>query len=595
MADTSPTPEKEQNAQGESLTYLNIIAKSFLSIEGMARDTNVARQNIVKLVKLKGGTPELGADEDFLKSSKAESDLAEQKQKYGKKPSPMAPTQKPGGLGIVDTIKKFIQVVIFAKLKSMFNPRAILSLLGKLALPLLIVTTLWEGFSSAFDAWKETGDIWEAFKAGIGGIVDFLTFGIFDKQMVDELMDKVADFLKPVTTAVGEFFTKFSDFFTQKFDAIKEFLGIPVEKKTQEVAVTSSKEFDKMNAEEQQQVINALNSQILAEEKRIRKKIDALAAAEEDAKKNGPSFGEKARELIGVKKTTAAEKEAETGVSKTEPAPGAVTPSPKLEQKQTGPSDGKPKKISSEAGKRAMLKAMDEAKITSPTARAAIMAQVAHESGDFQKLSEDLKYSAPRLLQVFPRKFSSPEDAQQVAAGGPNSVAERIYGGRKDLGNTDPGDGSKYRGRGFIQLTGKYNYTKFGVASNPESVEEIQTASDTAIKYMLQYKGDWANVDAVTKFVNGGDIGIKDRREHYQAYINDPTITQVGAVQSAPAGGTVSSSSTQVAADQRQQQKPSTPIVVNAPTTNTNVQQNTQVAQAKQDRSTADKMAARAG
>jgi putative chitinase len=585
MADTSPTPEKEQNAQGESLTYLNIIAKSFLSIKGMARDTNVARQNIVKLVKLRGGTPTLGADAHFLKSAEAEEKLGVQKDKYGKKPEPVKPKPTAKKFNFLETILNFG--------KSLFNPKNLLKALGKIALPVLILTTLWQGFSSAFDAWKETGDIWEAFKAGVGGIVDFLTFGIFDKQMVDEMMEKVADFLKPVTDAVGEFFTKFSDFFTEKFNGIKEFLGIPVQKKTQEVAVEGSKEFDKMNAEEQQQAIQSINSQIRAEENRIRKKIDALAAAEEEAKKNGPSVAEKAREVIGVKKKTAAEVEAETGVSRTQPpaAPSAPTPA----GKEPAPSDSKPRKVGSESGKKAMIKAMDDAKVTSPSARAAIMAQVAHESGDFTTLSENLNYKAPTLLKLFPKKFTSPEDAAQVAAGGPKSVAERIYGGRMGNSPEGGGDGYMFRGRGFVQLTGRQNYTKFGVASNPDSVAEPQAAADTAMKYMLQYKGSWDDIKAVTKFVNGGYIGLDDRIKHFQAYLNDPSITQVGAVQSTPSGGSAASASTQVAADQRQQQKPSTPIVVNAPTTNTNVQQNTQVAQAKQDRSTADRMAARAG
>lgn len=583
MADTSPTPEK---SQGDTLTYLNIIAKSFLSIHGMARDTNVTRQNIVKLVKLRGGKPTLGADAHFLKSAEAEEKLGVQKEKYGKKPEPVAPKPVEKKFNFLETILNFG--------KSLFNPKNLLKALGKIALPLLIITTLWEGFSSAFDAWKETGDIWEAFKAGVGGIVDFLTFGIFDKQMVDEMMDKVADFLKPVTDAVGEFFTKFSDFFTQKFDAIKEFLGIPIQKKTQEVAVEGSKEFDKMNAEEQQQAINALNAQIKAEEDRIRKKIDALAAAEEEAKKRGPSTAEKVRETIGVKKTTAAEKEAETGVSRTQP-PTAAPPAPTPAGKEPSPSDSKPKKVGSESGKKAMIKAMDDAKVTSPSARAAIMAQVAHESGDFTTLSENLNYKAPTLLKLFPKKFTSPEDAAQVAAGGPKSVAERIYGGRMGNSPEGGGDGYMFRGRGFVQLTGKQNYNKFGVASNPDSVAEMQTAADTAIKYMLQYKGSWDDIKAVTKFVNGGYIGLDDRMKHFQAYLNDPTITQVGAVQSAPSGGTAASSSTQVAADQRQQQKSSTPIVVNAPTTNTNVQNSTQVAATKPDNSTANKMAARAG
>jgi hypothetical protein len=152
MADTSPTPEKEQNAQGESLTYLNIIAKSFLSIKGMARDTNVARQNIVKLVKLRGGTPTLGADAHFLKSAEAEEKLGVQKDKYGKKPEPVKPKPTEKKFNFLETILNFG--------KSLFNPKNLLKALGKIALPVLILTTLWQGFSRAFDAWKETGDIW---------------------------------------------------------------------------------------------------------------------------------------------------------------------------------------------------------------------------------------------------------------------------------------------------------------------------------------------------------------------------------------------------------------------------------------------------
>lgn len=600
MSSLSPTLETEA-PQNEQLSYLNIIAKSFLSIPGMARDTNVARQNIIKLVKLKGGDSTNKADAQLLKSSELDAKLGVQKDKQmqarkvepvksegggiaGSLKSKFMDTKMGKGLGKIGNSFKKMKSIFINGLKRIFSPKNMLKVLGKLALPALIITTLYEGFSSAFDAWKETGSIWEAFKAGVGGIVDFLTFGIIDKDMVNDLMDNVADFMRPVTDAVGEFFSKFSRFFSEKFDSIKEFLGLPVNKSSKDVPF-EEKTFDEMDDVEQQAAINALNEKIRAEEARIRKKIDALAAAEKESQ---DSFAAKAREKLGIKKKTAAEMEAETGVTRTEAAPStAPTQAPAAPVS----GDAKPKKVGSETGKKAMIKAMDDAKITDKTARAAIMAQVAHESGDFTTLSENLNYKAPTLLRLFPRKFSSPEDAAQVAAGGPASVAERIYGGR--MGNSDPGDGFKYRGRGFIQLTGKQNYTKFGVASNPDSVSEMSTASDTAIKYMKQFKGDWGDIKAVTKFVNGGYIGLDDRVKHFQAYLNDPEITTVGATSTAPSGGGVAVASNEVASDQRKQQKPQTPVVVNAPTTNTQVTNTTNVAAPKKETGTGQNLANR--
>jgi len=86
------------------------------------------------------------------------------------------------------------------------------------------------------------------------------------------------------------------------------------------------------------------------------------------------------------------------------------------------------------------------------------------------------------------------------------------------------GEGFEYRGRGFIQLTGKQNYKRFGVDSNPDSAATVPKAAEIAIKYMSGFKGDWGNIGAVTKFVNGGNIGLADREKQFQAYLNDPTI-----------------------------------------------------------------------
>ena len=95
-----------------------------------------------------------------------------------------------------------------------------MKVLGKIALPLLILTTLWEGLTGAWEAYQETGSIWEAFKGGIGQIVEFFTFGLIDKKMVSEFFDNLADFFKPVVDAIKTFFGDIGKWVGNKFDAV---------------------------------------------------------------------------------------------------------------------------------------------------------------------------------------------------------------------------------------------------------------------------------------------------------------------------------------------------------------------------------------
>ena len=213
-----------------------------------------------------------------------------------------------------------------------------------------------------------------------------------------------------------------------------------------------------------------------------------------------------------------------------------VVPPVVAAEKKPAPSDTKPVKISAQQGKQAMLKALDQYKVQDPTARAAIMAQVGHESGNFTTLSENLNYSSSGLMSIFKKYFPDTSTADQYAKN-PVKIADRVYGGRMGNAPEGSGEGFKYRGRGFIQLTGKSNYQKFGVLNNPDSVSEVDTAADTAMKYMLNYKGDWSDVVKVTKYVNGGTIGLKDRQDHYAAYLNDPSITTPQIMTTTPSTG----------------------------------------------------------
>ena len=164
--------------------------------------------------------------------------------------------------------------------------------------------------------------------------------------------------------------------------------------------------------------------------------------------------------------------------------------------------------------------------VTDPTEIAMLLAQTAHETGGFTSLEENLKYSSKRLLEVFPRYFS-PEDAQKYG-GDPVAIANIAYGKRN--GNKDPGDGYKYRGRGFIQLTGRSNYEalakKFPQARDPDWVATPEGAAASAVYYWtnMASKGirsyaKAGDVVGTTKIVNGGNNGIADRQNEFNYYL----------------------------------------------------------------------------
>jgi len=169
--------------------------------------------------------------------------------------------------------------------------------------------------------------------------------------------------------------------------------------------------------------------------------------------------------------------------------------------------------------------------ITNVLRLAHFLAQAGHESGQFKATSENLNYSSKGLLGIFPRYFT-PALAESYARQ-PQKIANRVYGGRMGNGAEATGDGFKFRGRGYIQLTGKDNYTQFDktvpedILANPDLVSTkyaLMSAAwffDKNKLWAICDKGaDQATVTAVTKRVNGGTIGLPDRIKHFNEYYN---------------------------------------------------------------------------
>jgi len=166
--------------------------------------------------------------------------------------------------------------------------------------------------------------------------------------------------------------------------------------------------------------------------------------------------------------------------------------------------------------------------IDTPLKLAHFLAQCGHESAGFKVVNENLNYSASGLKGIFGKYFKESGLAESYQRN-PQKIASRVYGGRMGNGPESTGEGFKFRGRGYIQLTGKDNYTAFGkainedVLSNPDLVSTkypLLSAAWFFSKNCLKKCVDAsdATVTSVTKCVNGGTIGLPDRLKHFKEY-----------------------------------------------------------------------------
>jgi len=168
--------------------------------------------------------------------------------------------------------------------------------------------------------------------------------------------------------------------------------------------------------------------------------------------------------------------------------------------------------------------------INTPLRLAHFLAQCGHESGGFKVTSENLNYSAKGLMGIFKKYFPTQALAESYQRQ-PQKIANKVYASRMDNGSEASGDGYKFRGRGYIQLTGRANYTSFGkainedIANNPDVVSgkyALLSAAWFWSKNGLNTLADGGATDAtvtsITKRVNGGTIGLPDRIKHFKEY-----------------------------------------------------------------------------
>jgi len=196
---------------------------------------------------------------------------------------------------------------------------------------------------------------------------------------------------------------------------------------------------------------------------------------------------------------------------------------------------------------KALNDALPQFGIDTPQRIAAFISQCAHESVDFKVLEENLNYREATLLKVFPRYFGPGKANAAEYAGQPSKIANYVYMDKNRskagaLGNVKDGDGWLFRGKGLKQVTGRANHEAFG--------KTVGKTADEAAKYLMTKEGalasalwfwnsrklndvaDTGDVAKLTKIINGGDIGLADRKARYAKALS---VLSGGAVAPAPA------------------------------------------------------------
>jgi lysozyme len=527
MANISPTPEKPVETISDAVIFSRIIAKNFLSIPRIAEDMSIIRRNIQNMVKMRGGKAIRSADSNFMSSSKAENELKDESQSTRAKS--VTPEKEEIGLGkavmagaLAKTLgvkKSFKLMNVVLKIRKLFSLGNLIKVVGKLGLPLMIFSALYDGFTAAFDKWKETGSIWETFKAGIGGVVEWLTFGLIDKQMVSDFYDWSLGAIEKVMQSVANFFG-FGEVFTEQFAKVKKFLGVAIQPKNQPQAPS----IDKPKESETKKELSKQEVQKLEKEKQYTGKDEIV------------------RKRIGLPEKPASEMEP----TPTAPAATKTQPSiilgPQKEQKEKTTTTAPVTKISGMEDVKSMVIRHEGIRMEPYKDSLGLWTVgVGHLIGDGKSLPPEWnrKFSKDEVMKLFEEDFAHHA-----------KLAEQTPGYSKA---NEAGKGA------FIDLTfnmGKWwpkwpsTRTKLEAGDFKGAAEGLQDS-----KWYQQVKGR-----AVT-IVN--------------------LVAQAGGKENS--GSSIAAASSDVASSQRQQAKPSAPVVVNNTTVNNNNSSRTQLASTPKD------------
>ena len=235
---------KKKQKKGESPTkegvdsnFLQTIAQNSLALPGIAKDMNILRQNIVELARIERKSEEqqdVSKQGDFFESQDAEESQLEAQRLKPQSPGSPTVIKKDGDMkdssaggggflgGIIDSVKNGL----LGGITSLFNPMALLKILGKAFAIGALLYSLFEGITAGFKKWQETGDLSEAIITGLGAMIDFLTFGLFGEDSLRKLINSVGEVVEPIIDSIKQAYYSFKDWIANNVGIPKfEFLG----------------------------------------------------------------------------------------------------------------------------------------------------------------------------------------------------------------------------------------------------------------------------------------------------------------------------------------------------------------------------------
>jgi len=209
-----PRKEKGPEQLGDAGSILKSIAENSSVIPEMAKDVNVIAQNMKQLVELNKPTSADFFKQEDLEEAQKESEGQKAVLLGGKPETNQPPEAKQGGLlGLVGTFGAGISKAF----KEVFNFKNILKVFKKIFLPIAIIGSLFSGIKDGFERYRETGKISDAIFAGLGGVLEFLTFGFFGEDTIRSIYDNLSKFYDPVASSIKEIFGKIKSFFAGLF------------------------------------------------------------------------------------------------------------------------------------------------------------------------------------------------------------------------------------------------------------------------------------------------------------------------------------------------------------------------------------------
>ena len=580
MAEEQKDELKEQLAK--SLAFLKVGAKNFLHLKGIARDLNVASQNIQLLLKAVGGEPRKSGQTDMhiltpdqidkkLEVDVAKATVVPKETEEEKKPSLVGKAfdklkSSKAGKAVGEAFTKFKgtkaggKIVSIAskigKYAKIFSPSNIMLAFGGLSFLYVILQS--SIFDPIVEGFKEfmgnIGEMFDSLKEGVVSFIDNLKESI--GEIIDEITSNVAEFFKPFTDKVKEIYDKVIGFIKDKVDKIKEFFGIPIEPKKQKIPGE-----DEVKA-------------------KAKEEADKEKAAKKPKKKPD-------------------EKPASAAPPPPAPTPAAPAPSPAPTPAAPAPATPPPPTAPSPAGE---IKAPAGGLSGVATLQSGV--DTSGLNPEFEKrlaaMAADFKAKTGKSLLITSGVRSNEKQKElydkKVAELGGNEAAAR-----KLVAEPMPPLG---KGRGSFHLKG------FALDINSKGAAGLNALAGprTAPTGWLESYGlsrpvaneDWhvqpsGSVPTADNPANPGAPTLVADKSGKPIEVNSGKKETIGPAASPPSTGTqVAAASSDVAAGQRQQAKPSAPVMINASTTNnTKVQKNETVASSK-PQNTAGMLAARA-